>query len=80
MMVIFLLVAANSSFMYLMALPPGFFTGYGSIVTGNFPHRTRSTAAGVIYNLARAVSFKPVLITTMAAHANRTTALAANRP
>ena len=81
MMVIFLLVATNSSFMYLMALLLGFFAGYwasyGSIVTENFPTRIRSTAAGVTYNLARAVSFVgPVLITTVAAAASWTVALA----
>ncbi|MDA8337070.1 MAG: MFS transporter [Peptococcaceae bacterium] len=81
MMVIFLLTATNSAVMYLLALLLGFFTGYwagyGSIVTENFPTRIRSTAAGVTYNLARAVSFVgPVLITTVAAAASWTTALA----
>jgi len=80
MMVIFLLIVTNSYFMYLMALLLGFFTGYwasyGSIVTETFPTRTRSTAAGVTYNLARAVSFVgPVLITSVAAAASWTTAL-----
>ena len=80
MMVIFLAVATNSAVMYLMAILLGFFTGYwasyGSIVTENFPTRIRTTAAGVTYNLARAVSFVgPLLITSVAAAASWTTAL-----
>ena len=80
MMGIFLLIATNSGFMYFLALLLGFFTGYwasyGSIVTENFPTRIRSTAAGVTYNLARAVSFVgPVLITTVAVAASWTVAL-----
>jgi len=77
MMTIFLVFVTNSAFMYLVALPLGFGTGYwAGYGSGNFSTPLRTTVDGVTYNLVHAVSFiGPVLITTVAAAANWTAAL-----
>ena len=55
------------SFMFLVGLGTGMFSGYGPLFSELFPTNIRNTAMGSAFNLARGVQFfTPVIIATIA--------------
>lgn len=55
------------SFMFLVGLGTGMFSGYGPLFSELFPTKIRNTAMGSAFNLARGVQFfTPVIIATIA--------------
>jgi len=55
------------SFMFLVGLGTGMFSGYGPLFSELFPTRIRNTAMGSAFNLARGIQFfTPVIIATIA--------------
>jgi MFS family permease len=55
------------SFMFLVGLGTGMFSGYGPLFAELFPTKIRNTAMGSAFNLARGIQFfTPVIIATIA--------------
>ena len=56
-------------FMFLTGFGTGFFGGFGALFSELFPTKTRNTAVGTVFNLARGAQFiTPVIITTVATY------------